>query len=47
LRGRALELGVEIGLNLYYYPETVTEVIAVEPEDYLRECGPQATPGFA
>jgi hypothetical protein len=47
LRGRVLELDVENGLDLYYCPETVTEVIAVEPEDYLRECGPQATPGFA
>jgi ubiquinone/menaquinone biosynthesis C-methylase UbiE len=37
LRGRVLELGAGNGLNFQYYPETVTQVVAVEPEDYLRE----------
>lgn len=36
LRGRVLELGAGNGLNFRYYPETVTEVMAVEPEAYLR-----------
>jgi ubiquinone/menaquinone biosynthesis C-methylase UbiE len=36
LRGRVLELGAGNGLNFAYYPATVTEVVAVEPEDYLR-----------
>ena len=37
LRGRVIELGAGNGLNFRYYPETVTEVVAVEPEDYLHE----------
>ena len=37
LTGRVIELGAGNGLNFSYYPETVTEVVAVEPEDYLRE----------
>jgi len=36
LSGRVIELGAGNGLNFGYYPETVTEVVAVEPEDYLR-----------
>lgn len=37
LNGRVLELGAGNGLNFHYYPATVTEVVAVEPEDYLRD----------
>jgi ubiquinone/menaquinone biosynthesis C-methylase UbiE len=33
LRGRVLELGFGSGLNARYYPESVTEVLAVEPSD--------------
>jgi ubiquinone/menaquinone biosynthesis C-methylase UbiE len=33
LRGRMLELGFGSGLNARYYPEEVTEVLAVEPSD--------------
>jgi SAM-dependent methyltransferase len=36
-RGRVLELGAGNGLNFAYYPDTVDEVVAVEPEPYLRE----------
>ena len=36
LQGRVIELGAGGGLNFPYYPATVTEVVAVEPEDYLR-----------
>ena len=34
--GRVLELGAGNGLNFSHYPSTVDEVIAVEPEPYLR-----------
>src|SRR5918997_3613566 len=37
LRGRVVELGAGNGLNFGHYPATVTEVVAVEPEPYLRE----------
>jgi SAM-dependent methyltransferase len=36
LSGRILEVGAGNGLNFPYYPATVTEVLAVEPEPYLR-----------
>lgn len=37
LHGRVLELGAGEGRNFALYPSTVTEVIAVEPEPYLRD----------
>ncbi|MGB2709923.1 MAG: class I SAM-dependent methyltransferase [Conexibacter sp.] len=37
LTGRVLELGAGAGANLVHYPASVTEVVAVEPEPYLRE----------
>ena len=37
LRGRVLELGAGSGANFAHYPDTVTELVAVEPEPYLRE----------
>ena len=43
--GRVIELGAGNGLNFRYYPEAVTEVVAVEPEDYLRERARQAASG--
>ena len=36
LHGRVLELGAGNGLNFKHYPDTVTEVLAVEPDDLLR-----------
>jgi ubiquinone/menaquinone biosynthesis C-methylase UbiE len=37
LSGRVLELGAGSGANFAYYPASVTEVLAVEPEPYLRQ----------
>jgi ubiquinone/menaquinone biosynthesis C-methylase UbiE len=37
LSGRVVELGAGNGLNFAHYPETVDEVVAVEPEPVLRE----------
>ena len=34
--GRVVEVGPGNGINFAHYPSTVTEVIAVEPEPYLR-----------
>ncbi len=36
LVGRVIEIGAGEGLNFAYYPPTVTEVTAVEPENRLR-----------
>ena len=36
LSGRVVEVGAGIGSNFAHYPSTVTEVVAVEPEPYLR-----------
>jgi SAM-dependent methyltransferase len=36
LHGRVLEVGCGNGLNFLHYPNTVREVVGVEPEPYLR-----------
>ena len=43
--GRVVELGAGSGLNFKHYPSTVTEVVAVEPEAYLRERAEAAAQG--
>src|SRR5215213_3403590 len=42
LSGRVLELGCGNGLNFEHYPESVAEVIGVEPEPTLREAAVSA-----
>jgi SAM-dependent methyltransferase len=37
LSGRVLEIGAGNGMNFARYPATVDEVVALEPEPYLRE----------
>ena len=36
LSGRIIEIGAGNGLNFRHYPAAVTEVVALEPEPYLR-----------
>jgi len=42
LEGRVVEVGAGNGLNFAHYPATVTEVVAVEPEPYLRRRAAEA-----
>jgi ubiquinone/menaquinone biosynthesis C-methylase UbiE len=37
LTGQVVEVGAGHGLNFSYYPATVTRVVAIEPEPYLRD----------
>lgn len=37
LSGRVVEIGAGNGRNFAHYPRSVTEVVAVEPDAYLRE----------
>jgi SAM-dependent methyltransferase len=39
LTGRVIEVGAGNGLNFAHFPAGVTEVVAVEPEPYLRGLG--------
>jgi SAM-dependent methyltransferase len=43
--GRVLEVGCGNGLNFPYYPRSVAEVVAVEPEPYLRQRARAAAAG--
>src|SRR4051794_916130 len=45
LSGRVLEVGAGTGANFEHYPDTVTEVVAVEPEPYLRAQATAAAAG--
>jgi ubiquinone/menaquinone biosynthesis C-methylase UbiE len=36
LSGRVVEIGAGNGMNFAHYPATVTEVVAIEPEPFLR-----------
>jgi SAM-dependent methyltransferase len=42
LRGRVVELGAGNGRNFGFYPATVDEVVAVEPEPHLRALAVEA-----
>jgi ubiquinone/menaquinone biosynthesis C-methylase UbiE len=42
LTGRVIEVGAGNGMNFSHYPDTVTDVVAVEPENYLRVLAEQA-----
>jgi ubiquinone/menaquinone biosynthesis C-methylase UbiE len=42
LSGRVVEVGAGNGMNFAHYPPTVTEVIAVEPENQLRALAEKA-----
>ena len=47
LAGRVVEGGAGTGINFGHYPATVTEVVAVEPEPYLREIASRAAQAAA
>lgn len=40
--GRVIEVGAGTGANFTHYPPAVSEVLAVEPEGYLRQLAEQA-----
>ena len=42
LSGRVIEVGAGLGTNFAYYPPDVEEVVAVEPEPYLRNLAERA-----
>jgi ubiquinone/menaquinone biosynthesis C-methylase UbiE len=42
LHGRVVEVGPGNGINFEHYPATVSELVAVEPEPYLRQAAERA-----
>jgi ubiquinone/menaquinone biosynthesis C-methylase UbiE len=42
LIGRVIEVGAGNGMNFAHYPNTVTEVVAVEPDNHLRGLAEEA-----
>ena len=42
LEGRVLEVGAGHGLNFPHYPDSVTQVVALEPEPHLCQLAHQA-----
>ncbi len=42
LSGRVLEIGAGTGTNFEFYPDTVTEVVAIEPDGRLAEVAEKA-----
>jgi ubiquinone/menaquinone biosynthesis C-methylase UbiE len=47
LHGRVVEIGAGNGVNFRHYPETVGEVVALEPEAYMRARAQEAASGVA
>ncbi len=47
LSGRVCEVGAGNGLNFRHYPDSVTEVVAVEPDSYLRRWAESAAESAA
>jgi ubiquinone/menaquinone biosynthesis C-methylase UbiE len=45
LHGRVVEVGAGSGVSFTYYPSTVDEVVAVEPEAHLRALATEAARG--
>lgn len=44
-RGRVIEVGAGNGINFEHYPSSVSELVAVEPEPYLRAQAEKAARG--
>jgi ubiquinone/menaquinone biosynthesis C-methylase UbiE len=47
LAGRVLEVGAGAGTNFAHYPQSVREVVALEPEPYMRERAREAAANAA